>query len=422
MIKRKKLRTCYLLMMITTALCFTASLIALSVEDESKKYDDEILQKGVALIIKSETVWGSGVAVGIKGEPVEYVLTCYHCVYDSDTDSLVREVTVNSGGYKNADEFSPAEVVYTDKDHDIALLKLKNKFTSMIPLTFSKETPELGSRVFALGYPGEGRFGLEDAKSKGISHTGGELVNGGVDLKTTEGIPYKDMYMMTARIAKGYSGGPTFDSRGYVIGLSSASNASIDNGAPSEFINSYASKISYVTNVLDDMGIGYASSDYDRRIHTSTVLFFVTAAVFLASCIAAPIIKQKLKITPRFRVEEQSLSDIPSNIKQIVKDSEQLFVIGCDKNNIAVFNERIGSGQIYKLFFKGNAAANFCIINGTAAVKCLDPSLPINAVVNVNEEPEKIKPDDNNEVTVEVDKGYVLVGSGKYYIKFKRED
>lgn len=85
---------------------------------------------------------GTGFLIDVKG----YLVTNAHVVEGATNIAVQRA---------NGKDFN-AEVVFTDKERDIAILKIKDasyKPTGSIPYSISKSSAELAAPIFTLGYP-----------------------------------------------------------------------------------------------------------------------------------------------------------------------------------------------------------------------------------------------------------------------------
>jgi len=138
---------------------------------------------------------GSGFFINAQG----YIVTNNHVVENA------REVTVS---LKNGDQLE-AEIVGTDEQTDLAVLKVKKSGTYPFVEFATKAKPRVGDWVVAVGNP----FGLGGTATAGIvSADGRELLGGN----------YNDFIQIDAPINRGNSGGPTFNLNGEVIGVNTA--------------------------------------------------------------------------------------------------------------------------------------------------------------------------------------------------------
>jgi serine protease Do len=147
---------------------------------------------------------GSGFIVDKEG----HILTNYHVI---DGASEIN-VTLHNG------ETLSAQVVGTDRENDLALLKVDpGKTSSISPLPWGdSDKVKPGQMAIALGSP----FGLEGSITVGvISGVGRTMTN-------AQARSITNMLETDAAINPGNSGGPLLDSKGEVIGINTALEAS----------------------------------------------------------------------------------------------------------------------------------------------------------------------------------------------------
>lgn len=102
-----------------------------------------------------------------------------------------------------------AELVGTDRQTDLAVLRVKEKGKYPFVQFGSSKAVRKGDWVVALGNP----FGLGGTATAGILSADGRELGAGS--------PYTDFIQIDAPINRGNSGGPTFDLQGNVIGVNS---------------------------------------------------------------------------------------------------------------------------------------------------------------------------------------------------------
>lgn len=137
---------------------------------------------------------GSGFFVSEDG----YVVTNNHVV-----ENGVEVMLVTDDGRTVA-----ADIVGTDPRTDLALLKTKTPG----PYPYVKlaaAPPRVGDWVMAVGNP----FGLGGTVTTGIVSARGRDIGAG---------PYDDFLQIDAPVNRGNSGGPTFDTKGEVVGVNTA--------------------------------------------------------------------------------------------------------------------------------------------------------------------------------------------------------
>jgi S1-C subfamily serine protease/antitoxin component YwqK of YwqJK toxin-antitoxin module len=173
---------------------------------------------------------GSGFFINEKG----YIATNYHVVKDATS----IQVEYFQKGVKNIFE---AKVIVTDKQNDLAIIQISDpKFKALpsIPYVFSSSIKDVGTDVFALGYP------MADVMGDEIKFTDGKISS-----KTGLEGDVK-AYQISVPIQHGNSGGPLFDSKGNLVGITFAMlNKEMFN---SENVN-YAIKTTYLKNLIDVM-------------------------------------------------------------------------------------------------------------------------------------------------------------------------
>jgi serine protease Do len=143
-----------------------------------------------------ETGLGSGVIVSENG----YILTNNHVVEGAD------EIKVSLPGRK---EEYIATVIGTDKDTDIAILKINEKGLPAITMTTS-DTLEVGDVVLAVGNP----FGVGQTVTMGIVSA--------VQRRGLGIVGYEDFIQTDASINPGNSGGALVDAEGRLVGIPTA--------------------------------------------------------------------------------------------------------------------------------------------------------------------------------------------------------
>ena len=194
---------------------------------------EDLEKKGPKITSTNTNEWkgnGSGFFINEKG----YIATNYHVVKDASA----IQVEYFQKGIKST--FS-AKIIVTDKQNDLAIIQINDpKFKSLpsIPYVFSSTIKDVGSEVFALGYPMANLMGDE------IKFTDGKISSKtGIEGDIT-------VYQISVPIQPGNSGGPLFDIKGNLVGITSS-------GLNREYFNSenvnYAIKSTYLKNLIDVM-------------------------------------------------------------------------------------------------------------------------------------------------------------------------
>jgi serine protease Do len=155
-------------------------------------------------IPRGVTSGGSGIIIDREG----YILTNNHVVGGA-TGIMVKDA--------DGHEYE-AEIVGTDPESDVALIKVKNaKFTDrQVAELGNSDEPYVGDWVIAIGNP----FGLEQTVTVGVISAKGRsnlAISGG-------GPSYQNFIQTDASINFGNSGGPLVNIAGQVIGVNTAIN------------------------------------------------------------------------------------------------------------------------------------------------------------------------------------------------------
>jgi hypothetical protein len=166
---------------------------------------------------------GTGFAVSDDG----LFVTNYHVVKGS------KQIIVRGIG-PDPDKPYSAEVVLEDRENDIVFLEVTDpgfKLDGALPYSLCKQSCDVGSEVFVLGYPLPSSMGNEIKLTNGL-------------ISSRSGFQ-GDMscYQISAPVQPGNSGGPVFDSNGNVIGIVNSRHAGADNA-------SYAIKATYLDELL----------------------------------------------------------------------------------------------------------------------------------------------------------------------------
>ena len=159
-----------------------------------------------------------------------YLVTNYHVVDEGKTFEISITKNGKSKEYK-------AEIVSVDKQNDLAILKIISsdfKPLEKLSYNFNTKSQDVGSSVFALGYPLTKIMGNEikftDGKISSKSGFQGDITT----------------YQISVPIQPGNSGGPLFDEKGNLVGITSSGvNKQLADNA------NYAIKTSYLKLLID---------------------------------------------------------------------------------------------------------------------------------------------------------------------------
>lgn len=161
-------------------------------EFQARSMDGPTKELGFSKTPQEATLSGTG--SGFVISPDGYFLTCAHVVENGDT----IKVQVGANTY-------PAKLVRADVHNDVALLKLDGSNFQHLALSLS--LPEMGDKVFTVGFPNPELQGASAKYTDGaISSLSGILD----DIRTMQ---------ITVPIQGGNSGGPLVDAAGNALGL-----------------------------------------------------------------------------------------------------------------------------------------------------------------------------------------------------------
>lgn len=134
----------------------TASVALTNGGDELLDYRvDKYFCQAALLHVGVESTCSSGTGFVISEDG--YALTCAHVVEDA---KKIYATVINGDGYPIGDregfevyDAGDGEVVYVNKDLDIALLKMHHYGCGFLPIEQRRILPELGEEVVVFGYP-----------------------------------------------------------------------------------------------------------------------------------------------------------------------------------------------------------------------------------------------------------------------------
>jgi len=169
---------------------------------------------------------------GFLFSDTDYVITNHHLI--KNAGSIIAKFTNG--------ESIQAMVVTKDSKNDIAILKLQsspNMSAAPIKLGNSSEAT-MGQRIFTIGYPASNIMGEKPKYSEGV-------INAMTGIKDDP-----TFFQISVPIQPGNSGGPLFNDKGEVIGITTSTMSPLAInaiGAIPQNVN-YAIKSSFVKNIL----------------------------------------------------------------------------------------------------------------------------------------------------------------------------
>ena len=170
---------------------------------------------------------GSGFVLDREG----HILTNNHVI---DGAQVVEVTLADKKKYK-------ANVIGIDKNHDLALLQIKD-VTNLTPATLADSSNlVVGQRVYAIGNP----FGFSGTMTRGIISAIRSVAMPG-------GNKIDDAIQTDASVNPGNSGGPLLNSRGEVIGITTLIASNPNGGADQSAGIGFAIPIGTAKSVLED--------------------------------------------------------------------------------------------------------------------------------------------------------------------------
>ena len=279
----KKLRFC--------AAALLAAVLAGAVP-ASAAFDQGVLD-GIVLIYSGApdadgdmAYWrGTGFFVGAEGEDPLYLVTNCHVV-----EEFILAGKALGGGELSVmfDEDAEEEAYLVDYDYekDIAILKLADPTDQRSPLPMRQaEEGELGSEVYAVGYPLAADLTVQSVTS--ASKSDATVTTGSISRFLTESGTGRKLIQTDAALSGGNSGGPLTDGNGAVIGVNTA-GSNLDQNL------FYAVSISELLPMLDRNNISYTLAE--SKAVSNTMLYAAAgAAVVVVIVIAAVVLGRKGK-------------------------------------------------------------------------------------------------------------------------------
>jgi serine protease Do len=152
---------------------------------------------------------GSGFIVSKDG----YILTNNHVVTNGDRTTVADQVTVSLLDHRTF----RAKVIGNDPTTDIAVIKINGSDFPTLPLG-NDVNSRVGEWVLAIGNP----LGFDFTVTAGIISAKGRSLPGLLNRRNGPNYSISDLIQTDAAINPGNSGGPLVNSRGEVIGITSA--------------------------------------------------------------------------------------------------------------------------------------------------------------------------------------------------------
>ena len=173
-------------------------LIALTSSNADDRAIEKCASSVVQIHIKHST--GESVGSGIILDTSGYIITNEHVIENAD----VITITLPNSYIKHT-----ANLIGSDKDTDIALIKIDSK--NLHPASIAKLLPTRGEKILTVGYP----FHNHQSISRGIVSA--------VHVYGVDNVKYESYIEIDANVNHGNSGGALCNAKGELIGMNSAS-------------------------------------------------------------------------------------------------------------------------------------------------------------------------------------------------------
>lgn len=210
-----------------TALFLILAILALPLPAYARETPAAAARNGVVRILSlyyrsDEYATGSGLAVGIQGQPSDIFVTNRHVIEDAHEVYILLDNQWTSsvsafGGTDDNVHAVKCEVLYSPTSPDYAILRASRVVTERValPLMPAREASP-GEEVFALGYPG-----VSDSVTSSVSADIDSITitKGTISRFVTFEMENANAIQIDADINHGNSGGPLITEEGYVIGL-----------------------------------------------------------------------------------------------------------------------------------------------------------------------------------------------------------
>ena len=205
---------------------------------------------------------GTGFLIDKRG----YLATNHHVIEDAEAIGVCLQI---DGEWKSFN----GEVIKDDPTNDLAIIKIDDpdfKPFDHLPYAFSFDTEEVASEIFTLGYPQVQIMGSD------VKYTTG-VINARTGL---QGAPTH--YQISAHIDYGNSGGPLFNEKGFIIGvtdsgLNKAEFGDVNYAVKSTYLKVLADALPKTLQFANDKSIAEKKRTEQIRILSQYVALLLIA-------------------------------------------------------------------------------------------------------------------------------------------------
>jgi S1-C subfamily serine protease len=187
-------------------------------------------------VVQVRTNESSGTGFFVEGpDEWAYVATAFHVIDDGSPVSVARAIEISSDKYY-VESYPDTEIVAFDPDNDLAVIRLKNVRASRFGVARLAQKPVKDEKIFSYGLPGRTlmrRQGLLSQEGKILSVGRFPVFDDRAQKVVRDNAV--DGLLISASVESGYSGGPTCNERGEVVGITTMKDRtkSQHNGAVS---------------------------------------------------------------------------------------------------------------------------------------------------------------------------------------------
>jgi S1-C subfamily serine protease len=176
---------------------------------------------GSSAVVRIVTRSSTGTGFFVRGpDDGAYVATAYHVIANGEPFAIERTVKERDGDDGHVEAYPEGEVVAFDADADLAVLRIAGMRSSRLPTLELAEEVRKDDEIQAWGYPASSL-----ARGPGIVGKPGKILSlvrfPAYDPRTLAPLRSDavDGLLVSAEIEPGFSGGPTLDARGAVVGV-----------------------------------------------------------------------------------------------------------------------------------------------------------------------------------------------------------
>lgn len=269
--------------------------------------------------------YGSGFAVGKKGQPVEYIVTNAHVVNNYSTNTYSADITVYFS--EKANKYMSPEVIYFDMTKDIAILKLPEPTTERSPLMIADvNSVDAGDVDYVLGYPDYGESNVTKHDETDIMIVSGVVSKRDkIDWAERYDGSNVEVFLTDAKSSNGNSGGPAINDKGAVIGI--YSGAKIGGTIDHQTDICVAISSGELVRALNSVGADYEMYSEGGSSMLLIIICSAAGVVVAAAVIVIVVVMKKKKGAAKPAGAVQNATAIP-----VQNNTGSVAIIGANGN------------------------------------------------------------------------------------------